>query len=115
MRTETWGGLRVRIAGGTDREGGGDGPAIVLMHGFGAPGEDLVPLWRVIDAPPGTRFVFPEAPLALPGAYAGARAWWMIDMVRLEQAMMRGETREMSKELPEGLDEAREHVVKLLD
>jgi hypothetical protein len=41
--------LQVVSVGGTDRQGGGDGPAILLCHGFGAPAEDLVPLARVID------------------------------------------------------------------
>ena len=30
--------------------GGGKGPSIVLCHGFGAPGDDLVSLSRVVDA-----------------------------------------------------------------
>ncbi|MGH7282639.1 MAG: hypothetical protein ACRELY_14020, partial [Polyangiaceae bacterium] len=67
MKQRDFGGLRAILAGGTDREGGGDGSVLVLMHGFGAPGDDLVSLWRVIDAPRGTRFIFPEAPIALGG------------------------------------------------
>ena len=63
MRDETFGGLRVRLTGGPDRQGGGDGPLVVLMHGFGAPGNDLVPLARVLDVPREVRFAFPEAPL----------------------------------------------------
>lgn len=114
MKTTTLGDLRVRIVGGDDREGGGTGPAIVLMHGFGAPGDDLVSLWRVVDAPPGTRFVFPEAPLALPGGFGG-RAWWMIDLARIERALERGETRDLSRDVPEGLAEARAAVVAMLD
>src|SRR5947209_15886119 len=47
MKESMVAGLRVRWAGGDDREGGGDGPLVILMHGFGAPGDDLVPLWRV--------------------------------------------------------------------
>ena len=57
MRTLELGGLECRVVGGSDREGGGDGPVVVLLHGFGAPGDDLVPLWRVMDVPRGTRFV----------------------------------------------------------
>lgn len=113
MRTETLGGLRVRITGGEDRQGGGDGPAVVLMHGFGAPGDDLVPLARVIDVPRATRFVFPEAPMSVPG-FAAGRAWWMIDPRKLDR-IARGETADMSREVPPGLDEARAHIVALLD
>lgn len=113
MRTETFGGLRVRIVGGDDREGSGDGPAIVLLHGFGAPGDDLVSLWRVIDAPRGTRFVFPEAPHSLPG-FADGRAWWMIDLASIEQAMTRGQPRDLSREVPDGMSEAHASVVAML-
>ena len=89
MQERTFGGLRVRLAGGTDREGGGDGPLVVLMHGFGAPGTDLVGLWRMLDVPGNVRFAFPEAPNEVPGL-PGARAWWMLDLARAEQAMAEG-------------------------
>jgi len=115
MRLETFGELRARIVGGSDREGGGDGPVVVLLHGFGAPGEDLVPLWRVIPAPRDVRWVFPEAPLDLGPMYGGGRAWWQIDVAKLERAIALGETREMANEVPEGLDHARDAVTALLD
>lgn len=108
MREETLGGLKVRIVGE------GDGPTVVLMHGFGAPGTDLVGLAPAVDAPPGTTFVFPEAPLA-PPELGGGRAWWMIDMMRLQLAMMTGQIRDMSKEEPAGMDPAREQVIAMLD
>ncbi|MBW2213652.1 MAG: hypothetical protein JRF48_04305, partial [Deltaproteobacteria bacterium] len=79
MREERFAGITVRLTGGEDREGGGDGPLVVLMHGFGAPGTDLVGLWRVLDVPSSMRFAFPEAPHEIPGMF-GARAWWMLDL-----------------------------------
>ncbi len=120
MRLEQWGGLRVRVV---DTTAGTPGPAVVLMHGFGASGEDLVPLAGEIDAP--ARFVFPEAPLALPadslfasdpdGPEGGAgRAWWPIDMVRLQVAMMTGRARDLTREVPEGLAPARQKVLQML-
>lgn len=107
MKTLQIGPLRVHAAGGTDRDGGGEGPAVLLCHGFGAPGDDLVALHRVIDAGPGVRWFFPEAPLSLamgPG-FAG-RAWWEIDMMALQLAMQRGLHRQMEKEHPAGMTEA---------
>jgi phospholipase/carboxylesterase len=111
MRVESLGGLTVRITGGEDHEGGGDGPVVALLHGFGAPGDDLVPLARVIDVPRSTRFVFPEAPLSVPGS-AGGRAWWMIDVERFARRD-RGE--DLSREVPAGMPEARERAVAMLD
>src|ERR1700722_17433307 len=106
MREAVLGGLRVRITGGTDRDGGGNGPVVVLLHGFGAPGDDLVSLWRTPRVPAATRFIFPEAPRELGPGYMGGRAWWMIDMARLQQAIARGDARD-SDEVPAGLDAAR--------
>jgi phospholipase/carboxylesterase len=48
MREDLLGGLKVRLVGGSDGRGGGDGPVVLLLHGFGAPGDDLVPLADVI-------------------------------------------------------------------
>jgi phospholipase/carboxylesterase len=114
MKEAVLGGLRVRITGGTDREGGGTGPVVVLLHGFGAPGDDLVSLWRALRVPSGTRFVFPEAPMELGPGYMGGRAWWLIDMARMQQAIMNGEPRDPD-EVPAGLDAAREAVARMLE
>jgi phospholipase/carboxylesterase len=117
MREEIIGGSRVRITGGEDRQGGGEGPLVVLLHGFGAPGDDLVPLFRQLDVPRDVRFAFPEGPLDLGAtlgpAYAGGRAWWMIDPASLDAAM-RGEARDRSGLVPEGLADARARVAAVL-
>jgi len=115
VRERKLGRTNVRIAGGTDGQGGGDGPAIILLHGFGAPGDDLASLWRVIDAPRGTRFVFPEAPIALGGQYGDGRAWWRIDMARLQASLMAGRHRELVSDVPEGLEDARATIDELLE
>jgi len=100
--------LRVTAAGGSDRQGGGDGPAVLLCHGFGAPGDDLVPFARVVDAGRDVRWFFPEAPLALDlGWGVAGRAWWHIDMVRLQEEMMRGRRLALAEQVPDGLVEAR--------
>ena len=114
MKTVSFGGLTCRLTGGTDRDGGGTGPLVVLLHGFGAPGDDLVSLHRVVEVPTGTRFLFPEAPLALPPAYGAGRAWWHIDMAELDRAMREGRVRDLSKDVPEGMPEARAKVLALL-
>jgi phospholipase/carboxylesterase len=114
MKRTNFAGLEAVLSGGPDREGGGDGPVVVLLHGFGAPGEDLVPLWRVLDAPSETRFVFPAAPLEMEGGWDG-RAWWMIDMMRLQMAIMTGRARDLTRDVPEGLPAARAQMTAFLD
>jgi len=115
MREVTYGKLKTRVAGGTDGQGGGDGPVVVLMHGFGAPGDDLVGLANALPgAPQHTRYVFPEAPMSLGGPYGDGRAWWMIDLAVLQRRAM-GERVERSNELPDGLVKARELVREMLD
>jgi phospholipase/carboxylesterase len=116
MRETKLGPLTVRIAGGDDHNGGGDGPVVVLMHGFGAPGADLVALHRVLDVAREVRWVFPAAPLEMPAPYGmDSRAWWMIDIAALDRAMATGEIRDLSRSHPEGLTEARAQVIEMLD
>lgn len=113
---ERWADLNVRIAGGTDREGGGTGPVVVLMHGYGAPGDDLVPLQRVLPVPQDVRFVFPEAPLSPIELRAfGGRAWWPIDIIALQLAAAQGRARERMETVPAGLPEARTQLIAMLD
>lgn len=114
MREGQLGRLNIRMTGGTDGKGGGNGPLVVLLHGFGAPGNDLVPLADVLDAPTGTRFVFPEGPLTLSFGPRDARAWWLIDMTRIAQDQAAGRVRDLSNEIPKGLAPARDTMLAFL-
>lgn len=92
---------------------------VVLLHGFGAGGDDLVGLADDLVLPPGTDLIFPEAlhsleELMRQPAY-GARAWWLIDFAAIERAMARGEERDQSKTVPEGLAAARAALSGMLD
>ena len=114
MRDEQISGLRTRITGGTDGKGGGRGPLVLLLHGFGAPGDDLVPLADALNVPDGTRFVFPEGPLSLSFGPGNARAWWLIDMARLAQDRAAGRVRDLSQDIPKGLGPVRETMLNFL-
>ncbi|WP_428265322.1 alpha/beta hydrolase [Haliangium sp.] len=122
MRLERLGELDVRITGGTDGRGGGDGPIVVLLHGFGAPGNDLVPLAQPLAQALGpstpARFVFPAGPLELPGFWGESRAWWMIDMDLIQRLMANpaaaSSLRGFADHEPDGLDPARERVLAML-
>jgi len=110
MRELQLGGLKARLTGGQDGQGGGRGPLLILLHGFGAPGDDLVSLAEVTDAPTGTRWLFPEAPLSLSMGFGDARAWWIIDMARIQADRAAGRVRDLSMEIPKGLALAREQL-----
>ncbi len=94
---------------------------VVLMHGYGAPGDDLVGLADVLAVPVGTTFLFPEAPSGLTGAAAlmslgdEGRAWWQIDIGRYQRAAMTGSLEKLVTDIPEGLPEARASVTAMLD
>ena len=114
MREVHIGGLRTRIIGGIDGKGGGNGPLVLLLHGFGASGHDLVPLADALNVPTGTRFVFPEGPLSLSFGPRDARAWWIIDMARMQADHMAGRVRDLSQDIPKGLAPARETMLAFL-
>jgi len=115
--------LRVRRVVDAAGKHGENAPlAVVLMHGYGAPGDDLVMMAGELGAPPGSTFYFPEAPLsladALPFPFMGdARAWWHIDVGRFERAIASGAgaIEKLIREEPEGLAEARAALVATLD
>jgi len=88
--------------------------AVVLCHGYGAPGHDLAglaPEWiRILGEDASrVRFIFPAAPhdlaeLGMPGG----RAWWPINMAQLAAAIERsGDLGELHDQQPPGLDAAR--------
>ena len=76
-----------------------------------------MPLARQLQVDRSVRFAFPAAPLSLePGLppEQSGRAWWQLDMVELQRAVMLGDYETLMKRVPAGLSEAREQVLKLL-
>jgi phospholipase/carboxylesterase len=117
--TASLGPLTVRVV---DDDAGAGAPdlAVVLCHGYGAPGHDLVGLApEVVDDTPAlagrVRFVFPEAPLAMAPGMGGGRMWWPIDMERVQRAMATGEARLMADETPDGMPQARKQLKQTLE
>jgi phospholipase/carboxylesterase len=72
--TGPWGGLSV-VRVSTMKEDERGGTAVVVLHGWGAPGDDLVPIAQALKRP-GVRFFVPAAPLP---EFGGGRAWWHLD------------------------------------
>lgn len=93
----------------------------ILCHGFGAPGDDLVPIGAEVletKAVSNTRFIFPAAPVSLaPLGYGAGRAWWLLDMDRLALAQSHpGEASvRLREETPAGLPTARRMLMSLID
>ncbi len=93
---------------------------VILCHGFGAPGTDLVSLGpELLDSHPSiagaVQFIFPEAPLSLDNVgMFGARAWWHLDMERLLAAAQGGTFRDLRNDHPDGLPDAREKLTALI-
>lgn len=94
---------------------GSEGPAVVILHGYGADMNDLAPLSDVLPEPSTGTWYFPNAPLEVPiGPSMMGRAWFPIDMAALEEAMMTGSHRDFSSVIPEGFLKAQEQVCKFL-
>lgn len=97
------------------------GLAVILCHGFGASGTDLVDVGGEILAlsdklAATTRCYFPAAPVDLADyGMFGARAWWMIDFEAIQRAQREGGFRQrLRDERPDGLVEARAQLLALV-
>jgi phospholipase/carboxylesterase len=120
MHTEkvTWGGLMAHVV---QERGRGQAPqiAVVLCHGYGAPGTDLVALARPLISAAGNDvsavYIFPAAPLDLAAkGLPGGRAWWPIDLDRLLNRPTPELLAQFRQACPAGLPEARQRLVSLL-
>ncbi len=91
---------------------------VVLCHGFGAPGTDLVSLGQEFqNVEPELKelaFVFPQGPMEL-DPYFDSRAWWMIDVEKLQTLMATGEFRELSDSKPAELETRRNQIIVVID
>ncbi|RLS56180.1 MAG: lysophospholipase [Planctomycetota bacterium] len=93
---------------------------VVLCHGFGAAGDDLVPFGRELQqaVPPlaeSALIVFPQAPMSLDSlGWGDSRAWWMIDMAKLQWAQQTGNLRDLRGDRPEGMEAARNQLIAAL-
>src|SRR5204862_8162995 len=95
--------------------------AVVLWHGYGAPGTDLVPLAQPLlttaaaQTRPKAVMIFPAAPLDMAEeGVPGGRAWWPVDLDRLINRRTSELLDQFRKACPDGLRESRAHLIALL-
>lgn len=91
-----------------------DGPVFFCMHGYGANAYDLAGLSQYLKLPDGSRLLFPEGILGLDmgyGAQYQGRAWFPIDWEEIERIRREGGLRDLSKNLPAGMADARDRLI----
>jgi phospholipase/carboxylesterase len=91
----------------------------VFCHGFGASGEDLVGLasefLQIADTAHGLGMVFPAAPHSLDDqGMPGGRAWWLMSVQRLMNALEEGQFEQVREEVPEGIDATRAQLTETI-
>lgn len=88
-----------------------EAPVVICLHGYGANMGDLAPLAVEFDLKARLRWIFPDAPLAMnAGGPIPGRAWYQIPQERLLNMEMGKEPEDLSKERPEGLEQAVEAI-----
>jgi len=116
MRKATLGSLNCTIV---DPETDAPKRLVILCHGFGAPGTDLVPLADELNRldsslEADTRWIFPAAPMSLEShGMPGGRAWWMIDLEARIEAIERGEIGAFRNDEPEGMFQSSEALLSV--
>lgn len=111
----TVGELSVTLVSGSAQPRG----AVILCHGFGAGGDDLVSLAREMVAADETlaevAFLFPAAPIDMGQAMGfDSRAWWMIDIEKIQQLAEQGNFRELKNESPDELPQCNKMIREVI-
>ncbi|MCC9599194.1 dienelactone hydrolase family protein [Stieleria sp. JC731] len=94
---------------------------VVLCHGYGAPGTDMVGVvqeWIHLLGESAKRFSFlcPAAPLSLADlGLPSGRAWWALNMARMMEAVQAQRFEELHTETPPGLESARDQLTETIN
>ncbi len=84
---------------------------VILLHGYGADFSDLTSLASIADPEQAWDWYFPNGHLEIPfSPLHSGRAWFPIDMVRLQYAQESGQKRPFADHTPAGLVAASEQV-----
>lgn len=87
--------------------------AVIFLHGYGANMHDLFPLWEMWHQEKFSWF-FPNGVQSLPMGHYEGRAWFSIDIEKLEMAIRTGTHREMSNVVPPEFDDTMKQLEGLV-
>lgn len=92
-----------------------ENPWIILFHGYGADAQDLFSLGQLIHTKKPCNWLFPQGHLEVPiGPAWTGRAWWPVNMLEIQVAATRGETRDFSTLTPPGMVKARDMAFEMI-
>ncbi|MBX3032561.1 MAG: serine esterase [Bdellovibrionaceae bacterium] len=93
-----------------------DAPWMILFHGFGADAWDLKPLAELIPLNRPCNFLFPQGVLEVPiGPAWSGRAWWNLDLARVQRDLDAGLEWDTSAEVPATLPQVRQKVLAMIE
>lgn len=86
---------------------GSSSTAVVVLHGYGASFQDLAPLYQYLDPKSELNWYFVDGPLSVDiGMGMRGKAWFPIDMMELNQAIVSGNFEHVfADHSPEGLEQ----------
>ena len=88
-------------------------PTILLLHGYGATGRDLLSLSSAIKTNQNFNWIFPEGFISIDANIYG-KAWFSIDWLLLDELLKSGKVKDYTILEPPGLEEAKNKILELL-
>lgn len=110
FETKNIAGLQTNVIAG--RPGG---RAVIIFHGYGADFTDLMPVADMMGLRDVTWYFPNGTQQVIIGGGMSGRAWFPIDMDRIEKQMIKGEHFDFTNHRPQGIDRARDLATKFYE
>lgn len=89
---------------------------VILLHGYGADAQDLMSISQFADPQRQWRWLFLDGPLQIQfSPFYSGRAWFPIDVEKLQQAQHSGHEDVLTQHTPKGLIEAKQLILQSLE
>ena len=95
-------------------KGDENAPTILMLHGYGANGKDLIGLSSEIKTNKKYNWIFPEGFISLEDSIISGKAWFNIDWLLLNTLLKTGKIEDYSILEPPGLEEAKGKILELI-